>query len=337
VDTWWKTDGDYYFDFLHAGGGYPNQEKVIQGPTVNLFEMELHTYRKRGFSDKTIGVDMEWRPSQLNKIADVLPQTRWKQIDDICMEFRMVKTPEELALWQRAYDYFSKIHAFARDYILQHGTDVTDYQVAKESEAFGVDLILKDIKRDGRPHSAVGIEVGIGVRTGPATAYPHPNQFFHKKIEKGDALQIAGVVMIGGYGGECYRYYQILPSDNWRDKVWQVVTDTIQIMQEEGVAGRTCSNIAYKVHQYQVRNGVAHLIYHRPGHGMGMEGHQPPWLALGDYTMLREGMTFSVEPGLYDSKNGFGYNPSDNLLIGNDRGRLMSSVPLSKEWMYLKL
>jgi hypothetical protein len=40
-------------------------------------------------------------------------------------------------------------------------------------------------------------------------------------------------------------------------------------------------------------------------------------------------MTFSVEPGLYDPENGFGYNPSDNLLVG--------SVPYSKEWTVLNL
>jgi len=68
-----------------------------------------------------------------------------------------------------------------------------------------------------------------------------------------------------------------------------------------------------------------------------MEGHQPPWLALGDYTVLEEGMMFSVEPGLYDSERGFGYNPSDNLLVTKKKGILMSSVPYSREWMILKL
>ena len=68
-----------------------------------------------------------------------------------------------------------------------------------------------------------------------------------------------------------------------------------------------------------------------------MEGHQPPWLAVGDYTELVEGMTFSVEPGLYDPENGFGYNPSDLMLVTKDKGLLMSSVPYTKEWMVLEL
>jgi len=337
IESWWKTDSDYYFDYLHAEGGFPNKKTNEQGPTVDLFEWQLKGIKKYGYGDKTIGVDNEWTPSASGKIQTVLPKASWKTIDDECMNFRIVKTPEELQLWQRAYDYFSKIHAFARDYILEHGTDVTDYQVAMTTQEYGVDLVMKDIKHDNKPHNAVGITVDIGVRTGLGCAYPHPNQFFYNKIKKGDSLQVSGGVTIGGYGGELYRYYQILPSDDWKDKVWQVVTDTVHIMLEEGVAGRTCSNVAAKVHAHQIKSGVAHLVYHRPGHGQGMEGHQPPWLALGDYTMLREGMTFSVEPGLYDAEKGFGYNPSDTLLIGTDRGRLMSSVPVTKEWMYLKL
>jgi len=48
-------------------------------------------------------------------------------------------------------------------------------------------------------------------------------------------------------------------------------------------------------------------------------------------------MTFSVEPGLYDPENNFGYNPSDNLLVTNKKGVLMGSVPYTKEWMVFKL
>jgi hypothetical protein len=46
---------------------------------------------------------------------------------------------------------------------------------------------------------------------------------------------------------------------------------------------------------------------------------------------------FSVEPGLYDSERGIGVNPSDILLILEDRSVLMSSVPFSREWSFLTL
>jgi len=252
---------------------------------------------------------------------------------------RMVKTPEEIALIQRAMNYFSKIHAFGRDYILEKGTDATDFEIKHAVEEYGTNLVIKDIKRDGRPHNAVGIRIGIGCRSGVGTAYPHPNQFHHNKVKKGDSLQIAGGVKIGGYGGELYRYYQIAPWDAHREKVWEVVTEACRIQERESKAGVTCGEVAYKVHKYQVEQGkdIQKLLYQRVAHGQGMEGHQPPYIALGDQTVLEEGMTFSVEPGLFDPKNDFGYNPSDLLLVTKKKGVLMSSVPYSKEWMFLKL
>jgi len=337
ITSWWATDLDYYFDYLHARGAYPNKGIVTTGNTVDLTEWLLEGIKKRGFSRSTIGLDFEPAPSKMKVMKKVLPQAKFITIKDECLKMRMVKTPEEIALSQRAFNYFSKIHAYARDYLLTRGTDATDYEIAHAAEKYGVDMILNDIPHDGRPHSGVGIFVGIVCRAGVATAYPHPNQFYYKKIEKGDALQIAGVVRIGGHGGELYRYYQILPSTPHRDKLWDVVTECVHIQEAESKAGVTCASVAEKIHKFQVEQGVQDYIYHRPAHGEGMEGHQAPWLALGDETVLEEGMTFSVEPGLYDFENGFGYNPSDGLLVTKKKGILQSSVPYTREWMYIDL
>src|SRR5262245_65381621 len=103
---------------------------------------------------------------------------------------RTVKTPEELALWRRAYRIFDETHAFARDLLLEKGTDLTDYQLAMAATEHGMGLLMKDIKRDGRPHTAVGIELEIGCRVGAGNAYPHPNQFHYNRVEKGKSLQI---------------------------------------------------------------------------------------------------------------------------------------------------
>jgi Xaa-Pro aminopeptidase len=84
---------------------------------------------------------------------------------------------------------------------------------------------------------------------------------------------------------------------------------------------------------------MQNYIYHRPGHGTGQNftGHQAPYLALGDESVIEEGMMFSVEPGLMDPAQGIGINPSDNLLVTKDASVLMSRVPFSKEWSYLTI
>ncbi len=326
IESWWCTQNEYYFCFPHAEGGFPNRGEVARGRRVDLWEWMLRGLKRRGYADRKIGIDV--------------PHTPFVNISDVCMGFRMIKTPEEIALTQRAYRYFDRIHAFARDYVLERGTSATDYEVGQALAAFGINLMMKDVKRDGAPHTAVGIDVTSHyVRAGVATAYPHPNQFFHAPIRRGQPLYVNTDILLGGYGGECYRNYVIAPWDAHHEKMWQVVSDTVQIMVDEAVPGTACSEVAETIHRYQIKHGMQAYIYHRPGHGQGQnyEGHQPPHIALGDDTVIREGMTFSVEPGLYDPKRGIGVNPSDRLLVLKDRAVLFSRVPFSREWSFLKL
>ena len=340
VRSWWCTDMEYYFDYFHAEGGFPDRGKVERGNTIDLFEWMLENMKKRGYAQKTIGFDSEFTLSKSAQFQKVLPNAKVENIYPECIKMRMVKTPEEIALTQRAMDYFARIHAFGRDYLLQRGTDATDFEIAQACITHGTNLIMEDIDRDGTPHNAVGIRISVHARTGRGTAYPHPNQFHHNRIKKGDSLQIAGAVQIGGYGGELYRYYQIAPWDAHREKVWDVVTETVLIQAKESRAGVTCGEVAEKCHRYQVSQGedMQKLLYQRIGHGAGTEGHQPPYIALGNREVLEEGMMFSAEPGLFDPENGFGYNPSDNILVTKNKGVLQGSgAPYTKEWMFLEL
>jgi Xaa-Pro dipeptidase len=337
VKSWWYTDGEMYFDWPHAEGAFPNEGRVQMGPKVDLFEWVLKALRKRGYAGKKLVADVELKPSAQRKVVDVLGR-EMGSAEDQCMGMRVRKTPEELALTRRAYDYFNQMHAYARDLLLQHGTDLTDFDIGSAATKYGTDLVMADIKRDGAPHTAVGIEIEVGCRVGKSTAYPHPNQFLHNKITKGQALQIEGGVNIAGCGGELYRAMFIHPLTDQMKKLWTVSRDCCLMQKAESLAGVTGSTVAYKIHKYQVQQGVAPYVYHRPAHGQGWEGHQPPYLSLGDYTMLEPGMSFSVEPGLYDPEHGIGSNFSDGFVVqAEGPSRQMSRLPWSEEWCFVKL
>jgi Xaa-Pro aminopeptidase len=340
IQSWWCTENDYYFCYPHAEGGFPNRGQVVQGPQVNLFEWMLEGLKKRGLAGGTVGADWTLSPDQLASVRKVIPGTRFLNIQPDCLAMQQIKTPEELALIQRAYHYFDRVHAFARDYILERGTDLTDFELGQALQAYGIELLMNEIQRDGRPHSAVGIDVTSHyVRAGVASAYPHPNQFFHQKVQRGQTVYVNTDLFIGGLGGECYRNYLIAPWTSEQERMWEVVAETVQIQEEESRVGAVCSDIAAKIHQHQVDAGMAENIYHRPAHGQGQffVGHQPPFISLGDYTVLEENMTFSMEPGLYDDQRGIGINPSDNLRVTASRGVRFSGVPFSKEWSFLEL
>ena len=366
VREWWCTDGYGYFDYHEAKGVPPNEEGVVQGPTVNIFRWWGEMLAKLGYGDKTIGIDIgglaeigilpgqgnverlnmfgdivtptKFRPTggAFGMMAEALPEASFVDVYDILIRNRVVKDDMENALTQRAMDYWSEIHAFARNYMLEKGPGVVDWEIANAATQWGMHRIMKDIPQKGKPHEAVGIEVRIGCRTGRVTAYPHPNQIRWCEVERGHALQIAGRVLLGGYGGEQYRSFLIAPWTDWQEHVWEVHTRSYFIQAEESYAGNLGSNVAKAVHEHQVANGCAHLIYHRPGHGQGMEGHQPPYQSLGDYTVMQEGMHFSNEPGLFDPENGFGFNHGNNILVA-DKGLQMGTVPTDKEWCLLRV
>ena len=340
IKSWWCTENNYYFCFPHGEGGFPNEGKVVAGKQVDLFEWLLEHLKEKGYEGKKIATDMNLSQNQLLKLNKYLPKTKFINISSVCEKMRIIKTKEEIALTQRAYRYFDKIHSFARDYILENGTNTNDFEIGQALKSYGINLLMKDLSFDGKPHSAVGVLVTSEyVRAGISTSYPHPNQLFYNKVKKGEPVYVNTDIKIGGCGGEGYRNYQINPVSKYQDKMWSVVADTVQIIVEETKPGVLCSDIAYKVHKYQVENGMQDYIYHRPGHGTGFnfEGHQSPYFSLGDHTPIEEGMMFSVEPGLYDSKRGIGINPSDNLLVTRKGSVLMTSVPFSKEWSYLNI
>jgi Xaa-Pro aminopeptidase len=300
----------------------------------------LEGLRKRGFQGRTMGTDWTLSAEELASVRKVLPGTEFVNIQADCLAMQQVKTPEELALIQRAYHYFDRVHAFARDYILERGTDLTDFELGQALQAYGIELLMEDMEADGRPHSAVGVQVTSHyVRAGVASAYPHPNQFFHQKIQRGQTVYVNTDLTMGGLGGECYRNYLIAPWTPEQERMWEVVAETVRIQEEESRTGAVCSDIAARIHRHQVEAGMEECIYHRPAHGQGqfLVGHQPPFIALGDYTVLEKNMTFSVEPGLYDAGRGIGINPSDNLRITDARGIRFSGVPFSKEWSFLEL
>ena len=283
VASWWIKDAEYYFDYPHAETNNDPRAASVVGPTgtVDLWKWMAQGLGRRGYAAKTIGLDWDAPESTLKKLRDVLPQAKFRVASDLTMQMRIIKSPEEVAITQRAIDYSDQMLEFCRRYVLEHGTDATDFDVRHAAEAFGAGLVMKDLKRDGRPHTAVGVSFSVGCRTGVGTAYPHPNQFFHAKIQKGDALQFSGImVRIGGYGGEGYRACHVQPMTDAQRRMWEVHTEMTLAQQEFSHAGVPCREVASKVHEIARKAGLERYLYHRPAHGAGMEGHQQPYISL---------------------------------------------------------
>ena len=72
--------------------------------------------------------------------------------------------------------------------------------------------------------------------------------------------------------------------------------------------------------------GYGENFFHRTGHGIGLEGHEDPYLVVGNAEPLAEGMAFSVEPGIY-LPGRYGARIEDIIICGPDGPIVLNEAP----------
>jgi Xaa-Pro dipeptidase len=149
-----------------------------------------------------------------------------------------------------------------------------------------------------------------------------------RKLEVGDVVvaDIAG--QFGdGYWGDLTRCASAGPASDWAQKAWAVVHEAYL----DAVAATRLGNTTVDVDAAQRVIIEAHpeigACLHGAGHAIGTEVHEPPFLIPNWDEPLREGMIFTVEPGIYNSDVG-GMRLEDDVLVGPDGPVMLSTHPL---------
>lgn len=335
IDPWWIEDSEWYFDYPHHG--VYNSVVYQPGPPQDLLQWMLMSLSARGYSRAVLGIETEVGPSVAARMRAALPEATFQVAGDICLQMRRIKTPEEIILLQKALDFQDHLLTYARFLLLEEGPRITDFEIELETRRYATHELMKSIRPDGRPHKGVGIYIGLSCRAGASTAYPHPNQIYYHRIEPGDAVQLAGWVHIGGYVGECYRALQIYPMSDLRKKAWRTHTEMTKLQASLSRSGSRCNEVACRTLQVARDAGLERFIFHRPGHGIGMEGHQDPCISPGDETVLERGMVLSAEPGLYNPAEGWGYTHSNTVLVEEEQGKVLCHTPMTEDWCWIDI
>jgi len=164
--------------------------------------------------------------------------------------------------------------------------------------------------------------VTLTVHTGSRAALPHgrPGPV---AIRAGDTV-IAGVgVRVGGYHAESGCTFVI--GDATPEQLrclragWACDEAALAALRP----GATCEAVDAAGLDVLRAAGFGAEIRHRIGHGMGLQGHEAPWLSAGDSTVLEPGMIFSNEPGIYRPGRD-GYRIIDSMLVTPTGGRRLS-------------
>jgi Xaa-Pro aminopeptidase len=119
-------------------------------------------------------------------------------------------------------------------------------------------------------------------------------------IQKGDPFWWeCGSGNCMGYVGDKTRSAQVGPGTAECEKIYKKLQDVQQKVSEAVKPGITCESLDLLCKKLMKKAGVAQFMDHRVGHGLGMDGHEYPYIVQGNNTVIESGMVFSVEPGIY--------------------------------------
>src|SRR5262249_50194006 len=134
---------------------------------------------------------------------------------------------------------------------------------------------------------------------------------------QGDAV----VIDFGGarksYRSDITRTFHVgEPTDEFR-RVYEIVDEANAAAFERVKPGVTAEELDAAARDHITAAGYGEAFLHRTGHGNGLDGHEAPYLVTGDKTVIEEGMTFSIEPGIY-LEGRFGVRIEDIVLCTAD-------------------
>lgn len=90
--------------------------------------------------------------------------------------------------------------------------------------------------------------------------------------------------------------------------------------------GKPCSAVDLEVRAYFEKHDLMGYWRHHVGHAIGLRYHEGPFLDKGDHTLIKPGMVFTVEPGLYAPNLG-GFRHSDTVLVTENGNIMMTYYP----------
>ena len=240
---------------------------------------------------------------------------------DLVAKMREIKQPQEIACIRAASKYADAVVTAARDAMEIGATELEVWQAATSK----VNRQMKEDLGEDDP----SLRVAGRILSGPSSASPH-GQTGRDVVQPGDVALLSMGSTVAYYYSECERTFIVGEPTAKQRHFFETMVEAQQTGADALRPGARCCDVNRKCLDVIERAGYGEFIYHRMGHGEGLQGHEPPWLEDGDSTELRPNMAFSNEPGIYVPGFG-GFRHSDVLLVTKDGAESLTKYPRQLE------
>lgn len=260
-----------------------------------------------GMTTGTLGIEETVRFVFSSAISHAAPQIKMISATPVTAGCRMIKSSHEIALMRLACKATLSVYE----------------AVFKSLQEGMTDLDIRGLVRSA--YGKVGFEGDVDVSIAANSSSPHGSTEAQRARE-GSIIMLDDGCLVEGYASDITRTFVLgNPTDKMK-QVFDIVHRAQSAARQTARPGVPCENVdaaARKVISDAGYGPDYKFFTHRVGHGMGMDGHEWPYLVRGNKTLLEPNLVFSDEPGIYIPGE-FGIRLEDDMHITENGAELLT-------------
>ena len=261
---------------------------------------------------KRIGVEpRQLRLLEFRHVKSGAPEADYPDASEVLSALRLRKDPAEVQAMRRAVK------------IAQEALEATIplIKIGMTEKELSSELVVQLLRQGSEPE----MPFAPIVSGGPNAANPHASPS-ERKLQAGDLLVVDWGATYDGYISDLTRTFAVGEVADEYKKIHKIVQDANSAGRAAGRPGIPCANVDKAARDVIEKAGYGMYFTHRTGHGIGMEGHEEPYMRGDNMQLLEPGMAFTVEPGIYlPDRNGV--RIEDNVVITDTGADVLSDMP----------
>jgi Xaa-Pro dipeptidase len=296
-------------------------------PDVRIWQEDENPYQRiaqglkeRGIATGKLGIEETIRFVFADGIAKAAPQATIASATPVTAGCRMIKSANEIALMRLAAQV--TLAAYEAAYLA-----VKDGMTQPQ---------LEELVRVA--HERLGFSGEADVQVGEFSAFPH-GSVTPQVVHEGTIVLMDGGCAVDGYQSDITRTYVLGKASDKMKQVFDIVLHAQSAALAAARPGAECGSIDAAARKVITDAGYGpdyKYFTHRLGHGLGMDGHEWPYLVRGNTTKLQANMTTSNEPGIY-IRGEFGVRIEDDMHITETGAELFTPQTMSLEKPFARL
>lgn len=249
----------------------------------------------------------------LLRLQAVVPDAAFGLASVLLSDLRAIKDAEEVELLRRA--------AHAADRAI---TGIASGRLVGRTEADIAVEVRERLVAEGHDEAAFWI-----VASGPNSASPH-HEPGSREVQAGEPLLLDIGGRLEGYGSDITRTFWVTGGEGGPADEFRRLYDVLHTAQATSTAfvkaGVAAADVDAAGREVIDAAGFGSNFIHRTGHGIGLEGHEDPYIVAGNDRLLETGNAFSIEPGIYIDGR-YGARIEDIVVCGPRGPDMLNQAP----------